>query len=687
VTCTHIHTRTHTQTQTHTRTHTHTHTHTHTFKHSHTHTHTHTANRVLKVLAEAVDTDPEILEKSSVLQAVRQRYVADHSALVRAAAVDILAAYSAHTRRIEPQDLSALCTRSYDVSAHVRLSASNALSAIVSLGRQYLAKEETGALVGVTQEQKTNALMRLCRLAVDQEPAVRKRSLRQVVELWFLSASSCSSSSSGRSASSCSSSSSACSSAAQSSAARGSEAAPNTEEEGRRAAHTSVENDNTSTCRRARVRDPAAIADEGAHVCPKVSKGVLDEMVTVSMYTIMEQARKGPGGSNSTSEMCLLRRVLLRALETGSNVADVPAASPATKGQSTAKTAAAAGSATAVAPVVVVGAEDETMDAGGAASVVVLSDGERRLVEQRCRAVCAQLVMRVVRLRPKRASSDSDEADDRPTDGKVLTERLEQLLGATAALLSFVESLPHMTWTVPMISKLIEPASLDEKALEELVGGGSGSSHFYGLRMRIVAQSALLADAVITTAPSEALEREVLPIANELQKHLAAAANRLRSSVAVHAVIKCLCTLSTKVLPAEGVPHIAFMSFCKYVEFVAKFAKQRSQRHLPFVSNALLGTGALCRYMDWKTTLGAFKDSQAAARMRMFDKYHGQMVEMCVGVLAHDEQEGVRRCALQCLGGMLVHSPTLLLQEATSKLVKSALKGETDATAQQAGRI
>ena len=657
----------------------HTHKHTHTHTHSHTLTYSHTANRVLKVLAEAVDTDPEILEKSSVLQAVRQRYVADHSALVRAAAVDILAAYSAHTRRIEPQDLSALCTRSYDVSAHVRLSVSNALSAIVSLGRQYLAKEEAGALVGVTQEQKTNALMRLCRLAVDQEPAVRKRSLRQVVELWFLSASSCSSSSS------------ASSSAAQSSAARGSEAAPNTEEED---THSSVENDNTSTSRRARVRDPAAIADEGAHTCPKVSKGVLDEMVTVSMYTIMEQARKGPGGSNSTSEMCLLRRVLLRALETGSNVADVPAASPATKGQSTAKTAAAAGSATAVAPVVVVGAEDETMDAGGAASVVVLSDGERRLVEQRCRAVCAQLVMRVVRLRPKRASSDSDEADDRPTDGKVLTQRLErveqrleQLLGATAALLSFVESLPHMTWTVPMISKLIEPASLDEKALEELVGGGSGSSHFYGLRMRIVAQSALLADAVITTAPSEALEREVLPIANELQKHLAAAANRLRSSVAVHAVIKCLCTLSTKVLPAEGVPHIAFMSFCKYVEFVAKFAKQRSQRHLPFVSNALLGTGALCRYIDWKSTLGALKDSQAAARMRMFDTYHGQMVEMCVGVLAHDEQEGVRRCALQCLGGMLVHSPTLLLQEATSKLVKSALKGETDATAQQAGRI
>lgn len=57
---------------------------------------------------------------------------------------------------------------------------------MVSLGRQYLAKEEAGALVGVSQVHKNDALLRLCRLAVDQEVPVRKRSLRQVVELWFL---------------------------------------------------------------------------------------------------------------------------------------------------------------------------------------------------------------------------------------------------------------------------------------------------------------------------------------------------------------------------------------------------------------------------------------------------------------------------------------------------------------------
>jgi hypothetical protein len=56
-------------------------------------------------------------------------HVADKSALVRAASVDILLAYIVHTRRIDPSDLSALCTRSSDVSAMVRLAATTALAA------------------------------------------------------------------------------------------------------------------------------------------------------------------------------------------------------------------------------------------------------------------------------------------------------------------------------------------------------------------------------------------------------------------------------------------------------------------------------------------------------------------------------------------------------------------------------
>jgi hypothetical protein len=38
-------------------------------------------------------------------------------------------AYIVHTRRIDPSDLSALCTRSSDVSAMVRLAATTALAA------------------------------------------------------------------------------------------------------------------------------------------------------------------------------------------------------------------------------------------------------------------------------------------------------------------------------------------------------------------------------------------------------------------------------------------------------------------------------------------------------------------------------------------------------------------------------
>ncbi len=56
-------------------------------------------------------------------------HVADKSALVRAASVEILLAYIVHTRRIDPSDLSALCQRSSDVSAMVRLAAATALAA------------------------------------------------------------------------------------------------------------------------------------------------------------------------------------------------------------------------------------------------------------------------------------------------------------------------------------------------------------------------------------------------------------------------------------------------------------------------------------------------------------------------------------------------------------------------------
>jgi hypothetical protein len=600
---------------------------------------------VLKVLAEAVRTDPAILDNSRVLEFVRHRYVADSSALVRAAAVDILAAYSAHTRRIEAYDLTELCKRSHDVSAMVRLAASKALSAAVGLGRQYYAKEKAGARVGVTQTQKFEALLRLCGLAVDQEPTVRKRSLRQLVELWFLEVSLIPTESSGGSN-------------AEDGLGDASVTAPGRSRGGRAAGNES----------------------------DKMPKEVVDEIVMVAMSTI----RASAVGSTAGSELCLLRRVLLRILDNGGAdaIADPPTPKPKGKSSKGAGSQAPSDAPTrsTATPVIVIGAEDETMDAGGAASVVVLVDNERRVVEQRCRSVCALLAQRIVRLRPKRSSSDSDEADDRPADGKVLQERLEGLLGATAALLSMFQSLPHLAWSIPNVTKLIDTESVDAQALEELVGGGS---RFHGLRMRIVAQSALLADAVIALVPAAELQSKLSPVAGTLEKHLAAAANRVQNHGALNAVTKCLCTLSMTTLPLTGAPQVAYMSLCKKVEFVEKFSKQRSQRLLPFVSSALLGAGALCRYLDWKGVLGSLKDkepadAQAAARLSRFERCHMQLVQICVVGLANDPDERVRRCAMQCLGGLLVHTPTLLLQESTSTLVKRALRGETDATSRQA---
>ena len=598
---------------------------------------------VLKVLGEAIRADPQVLEHSSVLQAVRQRYIADESALVRAGAVDVLAAYGAHNRRVEACDLSALCTRALDVSAMVRLTASNALAAIVSLGRQYHAKEKAGARVGVWQSQKIEALLRVCRLAVDQEATVRKRALRQVVELWFLQ--------------------SATDSSGQADAAQ---------------AHGSDADGGNST--------------QGV----RAIKTFVDEMVAVAMHTITEQARKG--ANTSAGEICLLRRVLLRVLDNGKGsgveagaAAAIPAKGKSPKGKgATEKLADAAAAQPSAHPAVLIGAEDETMDAGGAAQVIILSESERHIVEQRCRAVCGILVTRIVQLRPRRASANSDDGDDDgPADGKVLTDRLERLLGATATLLSFVQTLPRLVWTIPNVTKLIDTESVDAQALEELVGD---STRLYGLRMRVVAQAALLADAVIATAPALQIERELIPITSTLERHLATSANRVRHHAALNAVIRCLCTLSMTVLPRVGVPEVALLAFCKYVDFLAKFTKQRSQRLLPYVSSALLGAGAYCRFLDWKGLFASLKDGNggqqgdenAAVGLGRFERYHARMVQMCVAVLAKDPDERVRRCAMQCLGGMLVHSPTLLLQEETSSLVKRALRGETDAASQQA---
>ena len=414
----------------------------------------------------------------------------------------------------------------------------------------------------------------------------------------------------------------------------------------------------------------------------KVPKVVVDEMVMVAMSTI----RASAAGSMAGSELCLLRRVLLRVLDNGGADVIVDPPTPKPKGKASKGGASQEPVNAPSAPVIVIGAEDETMDAGGAASVVVLGESERRVVEQRCRSVCALLVQRIVRLRPKRASSDSDEADDRHADSKVLQERLECLLGATAALLSMFQSLPHLAWSIPNVTKLIDTESVDAQALEELVGGGST---LYGLRMRIVAQSALLADAVIAIVPAAELQSKLSPVAGNLEKHLAAAANRVQNHGALNAVTKCLCTLSMTTLPLTGAPLVAYRSLCKKVEFVVKFSTQRSQRLLPFVSSALLGAGALCRYLDWKVVLRSLKDkepedAQAAARLGKFEMYHMQLVRMCVVVLANDPDERVRRCAMQCLGGLLVHTPSLLLQESTSTLVKRALRGETDATSRQA---
>ena len=314
---------------------------------------------------------------------------------------------------------------------------------------------------------------------------------------------------------------------------------------------------------------------------------------------------------------------------------------------------------------------------------MTLSVSERRVVEARCRALCGLLVQRIVRLRPKRASSDSDEADDRPTQASVLAERLEALLGATAALLSFVQTLPQLVWSIQNVTRVMDREAVDAQALEELVGCPTRMS---GLRMRILIQSALLADAVIATAPPKMLLQEA---SCTLQRHLAASANRVRHQGALNALIKCLCTLSSTGLATGGVPYVAFMSFCKYVEFVTHFTKHRSQRRslLPFIPSALLGTGALCRYLDWKAALSALTctqapDRSAAEKLARFEKLHKEMVSICVGVLADDADERVRRCAMQCLGGMLVHTPTLLLQEDTSKLVRRALSPHADASSQ-----
>ena len=134
---------------------------------------------VLKVLADVVKSDPEVLEQSRVLPAVRNGYIHDASALVRAAAVDILAAYTAHSQRVTSADLSLLCTRARDTSSMVRLKVSEALAALLAMTQSTRGQ-------GVDPSHRSEALVRMCRLAVDEEAVVRKKSLRLVVEMWLL---------------------------------------------------------------------------------------------------------------------------------------------------------------------------------------------------------------------------------------------------------------------------------------------------------------------------------------------------------------------------------------------------------------------------------------------------------------------------------------------------------------------
>ena len=602
---------------------------------------------VLKVLADIVKSDPEVLEQSQVLPAVRNRYIHDASALVRAAAVDILAAYTAHSQRVTSADLNLLCTRARDTSSMVRLKVAEALAALLAM-----TQSEQGQ--GVDPSHRDEALVRICRLAVDEEAVVRKKSLRLLVEMWLL---------------------------------------------------------------------PGARAGgRGGEGGDKVPTRVVDEIEVVVMHTVREQAGKG-ASSAAGHDMCLLRRCLLRifAKEEAApksaagaapekNGAGAKGKSPAGRG----KGRGGAGGAGAESSVMI-GAEDETMDAGGAAAVQVLAGGEREVCEARCRAVSGALLARVLQQHPAcaaAAAADSDaEAGEgrggnatpplrltpplqptpplRPTPplggaGGDVVARLERVLAALAALLSFAQALPQMVWGIPGVAGLLRAEMIDPLPLEKAVEEVGEAGQMTGLRMQILAHTALLLEAVIAFAPPAALKEAVLPGSDALQRQLAKAANRVCHQGALHALVKCLCTLATR---AKDVT-VPLLALHKYVDVAASFAATRSARLRPFVSSALLGAGALCRFVDWGSLLAApdaaATAAAAAARLQQFRRGHARLVQVCVGSLAGDADERIGRCAMQCLGGLLVFTPTLLLDAGVEALVKRSLSREMDSAAQQA---
>jgi hypothetical protein len=61
-----------------------------------------------------------------------------------------------------------------------------------------------------------------------------------------------------------------------------------------------------------------------------------------------------------------------------------------------------------------------------------------------------------------------------------------------------LQTIPSLAWSIPNVTTLIDAELAETQPLEHIVGD---ASRYYGLRMRIIAQSALLADALIAAAP------------------------------------------------------------------------------------------------------------------------------------------------------------------------------------------
>lgn len=165
-------------------------------------------------------------------------------------------------------------------------------------------------------------------------------------------------------------------------------------------------------------------------------------------------------------------------------------------------------------------------------------------------------------------------------------------------------------------------------------------------------------------------------VAGTLQRKLSELANRVPEPKALERCVECMCACSKSALAGGEVPAKMII---KYVQFIEGYVKERKEANLRFVMTSLLSAGAVTQHLDFADALPTTSPLLAACKA-----HQARLVKVCVDHLAEDSDERLRRCAFQCLGGLMVSDPTLLLQKKVSKLVTTALGASGDPSSQLA---